>query len=792
MSALSLRPSTRRNRSMIENLESRVLFVRVEGLDVSLYQGVIDWNQVAASGKQFVFMRASRTNLDKDSTFETNLAGAQAAGLLVGTYHYTLPNNLNDAGPLVDPVLDARRFFNAAGKAWTTGFLPPVIDAEAGGAALGKTAYSNWINAFSDEIFALSGVRPIVYANINYTVNYIDQGVAAKHKLWLARYNGGNDPTSVDPQTSQPDLASFHPNPYGSWNVPYGGPRSDDSWRFWQYTSRGDGPSFGVSSTYLDLDLYNGSLDELKKEFQIGYQKNFGTAGNNPIPIMPEVANAIEAENYDIGGQDVSYSDTTADANIGSVYRASRREGVDVSEITLGSGKYRIFSTAPTEYVEYTINVQQAGNYQLDFFLSQTADGGMMHAEIDGNALSPVSVPNTGSASKFIPVSQNTPLTAGTHVLRIAFDTTASNGSVGDLDKIQLTQIPVAQKNFGTPGNTPFAVGPGITTTIQAEDYDIGGPGLSYEDNTFNLNTGEVYRTGTREGVDLAATPEGSDTFRITSAEPGEYVEYTINVSSAGSYQFDYRVSQTEVGGLMHGEVDGVAMPILQVPDTEDLNNFASVTQAQTLTAGQHVLRLSFDTAAANGDVADVDKIIITQAPAVAPPAQAPIGSPVPDGAAYVRGGRLIGPQNFAFSPQLLVQRGKKADSTAFTILSFNLSNVSSISSARLRLVGRLSDNALSSMQTNIYNAARSKRTFSEGAVTYKTRPGTKKLLGSITVSGTSDSAYEFDLTSFLQAEFAAGRKNVTLVLKNFTKSVTTQTVFASDESGTPPAIVLS
>ena len=58
-------------------------------------------------------------------------------------------------------------------------------------------------------------MRPIVYANINYAVNYLDASVAAKHKLWLARYNNGNDSTGLDPQTIQPDLASFHPNPYG-------------------------------------------------------------------------------------------------------------------------------------------------------------------------------------------------------------------------------------------------------------------------------------------------------------------------------------------------------------------------------------------------------------------------------------------------------------------------------------------------------------------------------------------------------------------------------------------------
>src|SRR4051794_10450980 len=104
-------PSCRRNPPCSEQLESRVLMARVLGLDVSQFQGVVDWNQVAASGKQFVFMRSSRTNLTKDPTFDTNSAGAKAAGLLVGPYHFILPNGVGDAGPLVDPVVDADKFF---------------------------------------------------------------------------------------------------------------------------------------------------------------------------------------------------------------------------------------------------------------------------------------------------------------------------------------------------------------------------------------------------------------------------------------------------------------------------------------------------------------------------------------------------------------------------------------------------------------------------------------------------------------------------------------------------------
>jgi hypothetical protein len=272
---------------------------------------------------------------------------------------------------------------------------------------------------------------------------------------------------------------------------------------------------------------------------------------------------------------------------------------------------------------------------------------------------------------------------------------------------------------------------------------------------------------------------------------PGEYVEYTIDVGTAGSYQLDYLLSQTDPGATMHAEVDGVPLSTVTVPDTENVNGFATVSQTTSLSSGQHVVRLAFDGASANGTVAGVDKLVITQAPATPVPDQPPAGSKTAGDAAYVRGGSFAA-QNFAFTNDLIAQRGKGSTNTFYSYLKFDLSNVASIASAKLRLVGRLSDSAVASLKTGVYSAGPTKTPWTEGALTFKNKPAPKKLRGFINVTGTSNAAYELDLTAFLQAELAAGRKVVTLVLKNVTKSLTTQAVFGSDESGNPPALVLT
>src|SRR4051812_24788292 len=83
--------------SFVESLEHRVLFARVEGVDVSVYQGAINWNTLLSHSKQFAFVRASRTNLDLDPNFTTNMANAKAAGVLTGAYHRALPEGEGEA-----------------------------------------------------------------------------------------------------------------------------------------------------------------------------------------------------------------------------------------------------------------------------------------------------------------------------------------------------------------------------------------------------------------------------------------------------------------------------------------------------------------------------------------------------------------------------------------------------------------------------------------------------------------------------------------------------------------------
>jgi hypothetical protein len=151
---------------------------------------------------------------------------------------------------------------------------------------------------------------------------------------------------------------------------------------------------------------------------------------------------------------------------------------------------------------------------------------------------------------------------------------------------------------------TPAAV-PG---TVEAEDYDLGGQGFAYNDANAN-NNGGAYRPA--EGVDLERTTDYGSGFNVGWTVPGEWLEFTVDVS-AGTYDVEVRVASAVGGGTLHMEFDGVELtgPIT-VPGTGGWQNWATVrAEDVTLGAGTQTMRLAIDTGEFN-----VNKLTIVEPP---------------------------------------------------------------------------------------------------------------------------------------------------------------------------------
>jgi hypothetical protein len=164
-------------------------------------------------------------------------------------------------------------------------------------------------------------------------------------------------------------------------------------------------------------------------------------------------------------------------------------------------------------------------------------------------------------------------------------------------------------------------------------------------------------------------------------------------------------------------------------------------------------------------------------------------GTILADAATYVRGGTSAG-LNFGTAGELVVKQASGPNTTREAYLKFDLSGVTTIDSATLRLNARLSSTTNASLVSEVFSA--SDTSWTETGLTWDAKPaaGGGTVHGSVSVSGTTAQWYAIDLTDLLKAELAAGRTMVTLVLKNTTAS-DAQTVIASDETVDGPQLVV-
>jgi lysozyme len=199
----------------------------VAGLDVSHFQNAIDWTRVAASGRVYAFIKASEGAHTPDLLFAQNRAAAQANGLIVGAYHLFHPK--------VD--IDAQvQLFMTQVVALTPGELPPVLDLEVPNEWITipmpqrVTLVLRWLT----RVEQLLGIRPFIYASTNFIPNTLASPAAlAPYRLWLANYT----------------LIPIVPTPWTDWT-------------FWQFSESG---TIDGITTPVDLDLFNGTLDNLNQ-----------------------------------------------------------------------------------------------------------------------------------------------------------------------------------------------------------------------------------------------------------------------------------------------------------------------------------------------------------------------------------------------------------------------------------------------------------------------------------------------------------------------------------------------
>jgi peptidoglycan hydrolase-like protein with peptidoglycan-binding domain len=160
------------------------------GLDVSSYQGSVDWAAVKANGGAFAYVKATEGTTYTNPDFGQQYNGSYNAGLVRGAYHFALPNNSSGVAQA--------DWFTSHGGGWSADgkTLPPALDIEYNpyGATcygLSQSAMVSWIRAFSNEVHTRTGRYPTIYTTTDWWTQCTgnNSSFGATNPLWIARYS---------------------------------------------------------------------------------------------------------------------------------------------------------------------------------------------------------------------------------------------------------------------------------------------------------------------------------------------------------------------------------------------------------------------------------------------------------------------------------------------------------------------------------------------------------------------------------------------------------------------------
>ena len=194
---------------------------RLTGIDVSHFQGAVDWPAVKAAGCAFAFAKATEGAGVTDPYLRANWAGMKAAGLLRGAYHFYRAQQPAEQ--------QAAHFLSAV--QFEPGDLPPVLDIETGDGVTGQSLVGG-VQTWLDAVEPVAGATPVIYTNTPFwDAHFNDQ--FSRYPLWIAHYGPAPSPL----------------------------PRGWPDWTLWQYSQ-----SLHIAGVNgpADHDYFNGPAEALQ------------------------------------------------------------------------------------------------------------------------------------------------------------------------------------------------------------------------------------------------------------------------------------------------------------------------------------------------------------------------------------------------------------------------------------------------------------------------------------------------------------------------------------------------
>ena len=200
----------------------------VRGVDVSSYQGYIDWEEIEDNDIDFAFIKATEGSRYRDKMFSDNIENIQDTDIAVGAYHFMSFESSGDA--------QAENFISVVDEDQIT--LPPVIDLELYGDYNDKPPSASYVrgilNAMIGRLYDEYGVMPIIYTNRRAYSLYVS-GEYQDCDIWMC------------------DLVKAPSLPDGR------------EWTFWQYSHTETLSGYDGEEEHIDMNVFAGSRAEFRR-----------------------------------------------------------------------------------------------------------------------------------------------------------------------------------------------------------------------------------------------------------------------------------------------------------------------------------------------------------------------------------------------------------------------------------------------------------------------------------------------------------------------------------------------
>lgn len=197
------------------------------GVDVSNYQGLIDWDKLEEQNVAFAFIKATEGSGHIDESARRNLERASKTSIKKSAYHFF---SFDSSGET-----QAENYISVVGTDEID--MPPVVDieyyADKKSNKPTKEETEQILRPLLEKLEEYYGVKPIIYTTLPVYFRYVKENFS-DYPLWIRNVN------------FEPDLMN---------------------WKFWQYCDKGELYGYKGEEKYIDLNVYNGTIEQFLAEF---------------------------------------------------------------------------------------------------------------------------------------------------------------------------------------------------------------------------------------------------------------------------------------------------------------------------------------------------------------------------------------------------------------------------------------------------------------------------------------------------------------------------------------------